>query len=156
MRKIGKTRLSNPIQPAPARDVAAPAIDMRNSPPRRIAGATISGWSSTLDIDLDKLLSRRPTGPSIVGGAAPDARGVPDAPDARGGPNAPDARGVPDAPDARGGPDAPEVRFHNPASATEPGHMPLAACLASETVSLSDGTHITFATTDQFESVNTL
>lgn len=147
MRKIGKTRLSNLIQPAPARDVAFPAIDMRNSPPRRIAGATISGWSSTLDIDLDKLLSSRPAGPSIAGGAAPDATGVLDAPKATGVSHGPEARGVSHGPN---------IRFHNPASATEPAHTSLAACPASETVSLSDGTHITFATADQLESVNTL
>ena len=156
MRKIGKTRPPTLERPAASKDMATPVIAVRDSPPRRIAGATISGWSSSLDIDFDKLLSRRPIGVSIVSGAAPDAAGVLDAPDAAGVLNTQNAAGVPNTQNAAGIRNAPETPVRDRLTAAEPAHMPRTACLPPETVSLSDGTHITFTTTDRFESISTV
>lgn len=103
MRKISKSKVSIPERPTPA-------IDRLDTRPRQTAGATISGWSGSLEIDLDALFARRPGGASIGGGAALSAPAAP-------------------APDA--------------------------SCVPVGTVSLSDGTRITFATVSQFEIVDT-
>jgi hypothetical protein len=127
MRKIGKTgspirkRLSSSNGASPhSPDISIPSLDMKDERPLRVAGATISGWSRSLEIDLGALLARRPAGASIASAAVPDA------------------------------------------SICKPDHLPgherepLSNGPPAETVSLSDGTNITFATTSQFEVVNSV
>jgi hypothetical protein len=100
MRKISKTRSSNPERPASGTE----SLDTR---PGRVPGATISAWSGSLAIDLDAFFAQPSAGASIAG-SAPATQAT-------------------------------------PATQTNPQ--------ANGTVSLSDGTRITFATAGQFEIV---
>lgn len=123
MRKIGKTRSPGRERPSSSNDVSLAALDMRDQRPQRVAGATISGWSASLEIDLGALFARPPAGASIASGVDPGPK---------------DAALPPLSPTPM-------------ATGVDP-----TGCPAGETVSLSDGTSITFATADQFETVNSV
>jgi hypothetical protein len=113
MRKISKSRPSN-------LDGGSLGTDLRSTRPLRIPGATITSWSGSLDIDLDRLFARPQLGASVAGANSPESTN-----DKRPG----DDKRLGD--DKRAGVDRP----------------------TGGTVSLSDGTRITFATAGPFDIV---
>jgi hypothetical protein len=143
MRKISKIRSSD-------LDRTAREGYVENSRPLRIPGATITSWSAAPDINLDALFARPIPGATIAGAAARAT----DRPE----PPAPEPVWMSDQALPRG--QARSADRAHPADRVGEPNATFAADPASApdqpikgTVSLSDGTRITFATKSQFDIV---
>jgi len=128
MLKISKTRSSNLGQNSIDED-------LQDTRPLRIAGATITAWSESLDINLKVFFARPSPDATVAGATSPKRTQARDPP-----------RGDPQG----GDPPGSDLRADRPPVDHAKADHSKADRPKSGTVSLSDGTQITFATAAAF------